>query len=224
MPELVLEHVSKSFGRGNGTVHAVNDVSLTVAGGEVLLVMGPSGSGKTTLLAMAGCLMKPDDGRVLLGGEEVTALNEHHLPKVRRHRIGFVFQAFQLLGALTAVENVELVIKLAGGNGTARARASTLLDELGLGSRANFLPGLLSGGEKQRVAIARALANDPSIILADEPTANLDSRSGQQVVSLLAQAARERNKAVVIVSHDSRLRDVADRVVWMEDGRIAAAG
>lgn len=221
MAELVLEHVSKTFGRGEAAVRAVDDLSLSVAAGEVVLVMGPSGSGKTTVLAIAGCLMRPDSGRVRLGGVDVTALPQSRLPAVRREGIGFIFQSFNLLGALTARENVELVLGLSG-KGNQRAAASQLLGSLGLEKRGDFLPAQLSGGEKQRVAIARALATDPRVILADEPTANLDSRSGQQVMTLLAQSARERRKAVVVVSHDTRLREIADRIIWMEDGRLTA--
>lgn len=221
MAELVLEHVSKTFGRGEAAVRAVDDLSLSVAAGEVVLVMGPSGSGKTTVLAIAGCLMRPDSGRVRLGGVDVTALPQSRLPAVRREGIGFIFQSFNLLGALTARENVELVLGLSG-KGNQRAVASQLLGSLGLEKRGDFLPAQLSGGEKQRVAIARALATDPRVILADEPTANLDSRSGQQVMTLLAQSARERRKAVVVVSHDTRLREIADRIIWMEDGRLTA--
>lgn len=221
MAELVLEHVSKTFGRGEAAVRAVDDLSLSVAAGEVVLVMGPSGSGKTTVLAIAGCLMRPDSGRVRLGGVDVTALPQSRLPAVRREGIGFIFQSFNLLGALTARENVELVLGLSG-KGNQRAVASQLLGSLGLEKRGDFLPAQLSGGEKQRVAIARALATDPRVILADEPTANLDSRSGQQVMTLLAQSARERRKAVVVVSHDTRLREIADRIIWMEDGRLMA--
>lgn len=219
MTALLLEKVSKSFGRGDSAVQAVDGISLAVQPGEVLLVMGPSGSGKTSLLAIAGTLMRPDSGKVFVGGLEVTSLKERDLPAVRRERIGFIFQSFQLIGTLTARENVELVARLAGKPDPGR-RARQLLEELGLSRRLDFLPAQLSGGEKQRVAIARALAADPAIILADEPTANLDSRSGQQVAALLAQVARERGKAVVIVSHDGRLREIAGQMIWMEDGRL----
>lgn len=219
MAELRLEQVSKTFGHAHTAVRAVDNLSLSVQAGEVVLVMGPSGSGKTTVLAMAGCLMRPDTGRIILGGLDVTALPESALPAVRRERVGFVFQSFQLLSALTARENVEIVLSLAG-KPREKAHTMALLEELGLEHRADFFPAQLSGGEKQRVAIARALAANPRILLADEPTANLDSRSGQLVMSLLTQAARERGKAVVVVSHDSRLRSIADRVLWMEDGRL----
>lgn len=220
MPSLRMENVSKTFGIGTTAVRAVTDISLVAEPGEVLLIMGPSGSGKTTLLAMAGCLTQPDQGRIWVGDQEITALKQNQLPAVRRERVGFIFQAFHLLGALTALENVELVLNLARKN-RSPGQAERLLAELGLESRLNFLPAQLSGGERQRVAIARALAADPTLILADEPTANLDSRSGHLVAGLLAQAARERGKAVIIVSHDNRLKEVADRIIWMEDGKLA---
>lgn len=219
MPELLIENVSKSFAQGDTAVRAVDGASLKVDGGEVMLLMGPSGSGKTTLLAIAGCLLRPDSGKVYIGGQEVTALTQGALPAVRLQRIGFIFQSFNLISTLTAQENVELVLRMAGRKQAAR-HALDLLAELGLEQRARFLPAQLSGGERQRVAVARALATDPAVILADEPTANLDSRSGQQVVSMLAEAARKRGKAVVIVSHDTRLKEIADRLVWMEDGRL----
>ncbi|MBI2875096.1 MAG: ABC transporter ATP-binding protein [Firmicutes bacterium] len=218
---MTLEDVTKVFGHGDVSVRAVDGVSLTVQAGEVVLVMGPSGSGKTTLLALAGCLLRPTTGRVWFREREVTTLGEGGQAALRRTQIGFIFQHFNLLSALTARENVELVLGLTGRDRSdARRTASGVLGELGLGKRLDFLPGVLSGGEQQRVAVARALASDPAVILADEPTANLDSRSGRQVAGLLADAAHRLGKAVVIVSHDHRLTTIADRIVWMEDGRI----
>ncbi len=218
---LQVTHVSKRYGSGAIAVTAVRDVSLSVAPGEIVLIMGPSGSGKTTLLSMLGALLKPSEGTIRLDGETLSALAEDRLPAIRLRRFGFVFQDFNLLSALTALENVAIVAQLAGiKNGAAREKARTLLMELGLGARLNFLPEKLSGGEKQRVAIARALVNDPALILADEPTANLDSKIGHEIMRLLRQIAKEGGRSVVIVSHDQRIRDIADRVLWLEDGQF----
>lgn len=221
MPRLEVEHLTKRFGTGATEVMAVRDVSLSVAPGEVVLVMGPSGSGKTTLLLMLGGLLKPTEGPVRLDGLDITRLGERRLPAVRLRQVGFIFQDFNLLSALTVLENVAVVATLAGaGRGQARRRAESVLRELGLGERLGYLPEKLSGGEKQRVAIARALVNDPALVLADEPTANLDSKTGHEAVRLLQRIAREQGRSVVIVSHDERIRDVADRVLWLEDGRF----
>lgn len=183
--------------------------------------MGPSGSGKTTLLSTVGCLLKPTSGSVKINGREITKLDEKRLPQIRLRNVGFIFQAFNLMESLTASENVEVALNLAGVKGKeARKRADQLLIELGLGKRLRFLPKHLSMGEQQRVAIARALANDPTLILADEPTGNLDSKSGLVVMGMLEKIAKERNKSVVIVSHDPRIRSIADRVILMEDGKL----
>lgn len=218
---LQVQHVTKKFGAGATEVTAVRDVSLSVAPGEIVLIMGPSGSGKTTLLSMLGALLKPSEGTIALDGTTVSALAENRLPDIRLKQFGFVFQDFNLLSALSAVENVALVAELAGVNhGIARKKAASILKELGLGARLNFLPEKLSGGEKQRVAIARALVNDPTLILADEPTANLDSKIGHGIMRLLRTIAREQNRSVLIVSHDQRIKDIADRVLWLEDGQF----
>ena len=218
---LHVDQLSKTFGDGTRTVRAVDGISLDIAPGEVVLVMGPSGSGKTTLLLLLGALLKPTAGTVALDGQELTALGENRLPQIRLHRVGFVFQDFNLLSSMTALENVAVVAELAGASGkVARARAAKLLRRLDLEERMHFLPEKLSGGEKQRVSIARALVNDPTLILADEPTANLDSRIGHDVMRLLQEVAKERQISVVIVSHDQRIKDIADRVLWLEDGRF----
>ena len=215
---LRLEDVTKTYGQD---VTAVADVNLAVDPGEFVLVMGPSGSGKTTLLQVCGALLRPDTGKVWLGDTEVTQLTEKRLPAIRLAQVGFVFQAFQLLANLTALENVRLVLEAAGHvRGEADARARGLLEELGLADRLHALPATLSGGQKQRVAVARALANDPPLILADEPTGNLDSRTGAAVKDLLHSAVKERGKSVLCVTHDTRVRDVSDRVLWMEDGKL----
>ncbi len=218
---LRVEGVTKRFGAGATEVVAVRNVSLAVAPGEIVLIMGPSGSGKTTLLSMLGALLKPTEGAIHLNGEIISALAENRLPDIRLRQFGFIFQDFNLLSALTALENVAIVAELAGmRNGAARKKAAALLAELGLGGRLNFLPEKLSGGEKQRVAIARALINDPTLILADEPTANLDSKIGHEIMRLLRNIAREQGRSVVIVSHDQRIKDIADRVLWLEDGQF----
>lgn len=218
---LRVDHVAKTFGHGRAAVEAVREVSLEIAPGEVVLIMGPSGSGKTTLLSMMGALLRPSRGDVYVNGTAVSQLPESKLPALRLHRFGFIFQDFNLLSALSAIENVALVAEIAGVSAReAQARAGAMLGGLGLGERMAFLPEQLSGGEKQRVAIARALMNDPAVILADEPTANLDSRIGHEIMRLLQRIARDENRSVVIVSHDDRLRDIADRVLWLEDGAL----
>ncbi len=214
-------HVTKRYGSGATEVSAVRDVSLSVAPGEIVLIMGPSGSGKTTLLLMLGALLKPTEGSIQLNGTPLSALAENRLPDIRLREFGFVFQDFNLLSALTVLENVAIVAELTGlKSGVARKKAAAILTDLGLGERLNFLPEKLSGGEKQRVAIARALVNDPTLILADEPTANLDSKIGHEVMQLLQRIAKEQQRSVVIVSHDQRIKDIADRVMWLEDGQF----
>ncbi len=225
--ETILEvsGVSKVFGSGATAVRAVNGVDLTVRRGEIVLIMGPSGAGKTTLLTLIGGLLKPTSGSVHINGLDITAMKESAPPQVRRHYVGFIFQSFNMLEPLNAMENVEVALNLAGRGGReARAKAERLLDDLGMGHRLRFKPNDLSGGEKQRVSIARALANDPQLILADEPTANLDSKQGHEVVLLLRDIAKKQGRTVVIVSHDHRIREVADRVLWLEDGRFKDIG
>lgn len=218
---LEVAHVTKRYGAGTTEVQAVRDVSLEVYPGEVVVIMGPSGSGKTTLLQMMGALLKPTEGTIEMQGESISALAEHRLPAIRLQQIGFVFQGFNLLSALSVQDNVALVAELAGmKHREARKKVAALLTELGLGERLHFLPEQLSGGEQQRVAIARALANDPALILADEPTANLDSRIGHEIMRLLQRVAKEQRRSVVIVSHDQRIKDIADRVLWLEDGQF----
>jgi putative ABC transport system ATP-binding protein len=221
IPTLDVRQVTKRYGGGDTAVTAVRDASLAIEPGEVVLIMGPSGSGKTTLLSMMGALLRPTAGTIHLDGSAFSELSEGHLPAIRLHKFGFVFQDFNLLSALTIRENVALVAQLAGVKRTpARERATAILTELGLGARLDFLPDKLSGGEKQRVAIARALINDPALILADEPTANLDSRIGHEIMRLLRRIAKEQGRSVVIVSHDQRIRDIADRILWLEDGQF----
>lgn len=218
-PIMQVENVTRRFGSGATEVVAVHDVSLTMMPGEVVLIMGPSGSGKTTLLSMLGGLLQPSSGRIQIGSDDLTQLDESRLPDVRLRHIGFIFQDFNLLSALSCLDNVALVGQLNGlSRKEARQRAQELLEQLGLGHRLNFLPEKLSGGEKQRVAIARALVNKPDIILADEPTANLDSHHGHETMRLLRRIAKEERRSVIIVSHDQRIKDIADRILWLEDG------
>ncbi len=223
-PTLSVSRLTKRFGAAATEVVAVRDVSLEVAPGEVVLIMGPSGSGKTTLLLMLGALLRPSEGEIRLDGQVLSALPEQKLPGIRLRRFGFIFQDFNLLSALSALENVAIVAELAGvGGKEAKARATKLLTELGLAQRLHFLPEKLSGGEKQRVAIARALVNDPTFILADEPTANLDSKIGHEIMRLLRSIAKVQGRSIVIVSHDQRVKDIADRVLWLEDGEFKEA-
>lgn len=219
---LSIQDVTKVYGDGPRCVTALNGVSLDVHSGEVILILGPSGSGKTTLLSIMGCILRPTHGEVFANGCDVNQLSDHELSRLRREQIGFVFQSFNLLNFLTARKNVEVVMNLAGIRGQrARERAVELLSLVKLDHRLDFAPGDLSGGEKQRVSIARALANDPKVILADEPTANLDSRTGRVVVDLLASLAREKGCGVVIVTHDCRIAEIADRVLYLNDGALS---
>jgi putative ABC transport system ATP-binding protein len=223
---LELSYLTKTYGSGHTSVKAVDNVDLQVKTGEIILIMGPSGSGKTTLLSMAGLLLKPSEGQISIAGQTINGLSQRKLAALRLRSIGFVFQAYNLLGALTARENVELVMNMAGIKGkSARQRAVDLLEILGLVHRLDHLPADLSGGEKQRVAIARALANDPPMILADEPTGNLDSKTGREVMELLCCGlGRDQGRAIIIVSHDHRLREIADHIYWLEDGHLQEKG
>ena len=223
MSVVAVQDVSKTFGAGHTAVTAVDHVSLSVDAGDIVLVMGPSGSGKTTLLSMIGTLISPTTGGILISGQDTSTLGPAQLSRLRLREFGFVFQTFNLLSALTAEENVMMPLLTAGvPRKQARAKARAALEQLQLGHRLRNLPKDLSGGEKQRVAIARSLANDPRLILADEPTANLDAKTGQDVTLLLCQTACRENRAVIIVSHDQRLRTAAKRVITIEDGRLTA--
>lgn len=223
IPIVRARRLSRSFiSPGGRTVRAVRSVDLEVERGEMVLVNGPSGSGKTTLLSMVGCLIAPTEGVLEIEGAATSRLSAHALPEYRLRHFGFVFQTFRLISALTVMENVRLPLQLAGvSHSEAIERGQALLAEFELQDRTDFFPEVLSGGEKQRVALARALALDPPVLLADEPTGSLDSRAGQEVIRILYAAAKERNKAVLVVSHDRRIADEADRVVGMEDGRLA---
>ena len=217
---LRVESVSKSFGDGPTAVHAVRDVTFGVGEGEIVAIVGPSGSGKSTLLSMLGCLLTPGSGRITILGEDVTRLGQSARSAFRLRHIGFVFQSFNLLGALSARENIEIALNLAGAAGhAARQRAEDLLELLEIGERGGMRPGSLSGGEQQRLAIGRALANRPDVILADEPTASLDSRAGRRVMELMRSAVEGGEaKSLVVVTHDTRILDLCHRVLLMEDG------
>jgi len=218
---LELKKVSKIYREGNSDVVAVNSVSLKLRAGEVLLLMGPSGSGKTTLLSMMGCILRPTEGNIMIDGKDAGNLAEGDLPDIRKKFFGFVFQAYNLFPSLTVYENIELVMRMKMGKRTqSKDEVMGLLEKVGLTDRSNFYPGNLSGGQKQRVAFARALAGDPPIILADEPTANLDSKKGREVLELLKTYAAGYGKAVAVVSHDPKSEAVADRTIFLEDGRV----
>lgn len=218
---LTIENLSKTFGKGESVVRAVDNVSFSADEGEIILIMGPSGSGKTTLLMMIGALLTPDSGSIYYGDENIVKLSKNKLAGIRLKNIGFVFQSFNLLQSLNTLENVAVVLELHGvGSKEASERAHSLLASLGLQDRVLYNIYNLSGGEKQRVSIARALSANPPVILADEPTANLDSVSGHKVMELLTHIAKKERKVVVIVSHDMRLMDIADRVLWLQDGRL----
>ncbi len=214
--------LTKTYGEGEAAVRALDGVSLEVAPGEIVLLMGPSGSGKTTLLSVMGCILRATSGEVRVNGVDVTRLGETELPRVRLENIGFIFQGFNLFPTLTAGENIELALDLKGIRGAAAGRrAAELLDQVGLGEKFHSYPADLSGGQKQRIAIARALAGEPRIILADEPTAALDSTSGRIVIEMLRDLAKQRGRAVVLVTHDSRVLRYADRILHIADGRMA---
>lgn len=216
---IVASHINLVYRNGEEEFNALQDVSLTVKSGEVHLLMGPSGSGKTTLLSILAGLLTPTSGQVNLLGEEITQLSRSRLAAFRLKNLGFIFQGFNLFPALTACENVEVAFNLKGVD-QARRQAMELLDQVGLADRCNNRPQDLSGGQKQRVAIARALAGNPQIIMADEPTAALDSQNGHAIIELLRNLAKTSGRTVLIVTHDPRILDVADRVTDLEDGRI----
>ncbi|MBD2103207.1 ABC transporter ATP-binding protein [Leptolyngbya sp. FACHB-261] len=215
--------VFMTYGSGSETIRAVQGVDLNIDAGQIVLLMGPSGSGKTTLLSILAGILTPTSGSVEVLGEEINEMSSERLARFRLKNIGFVFQGFNLLPALTAQENVEVVLNLKGIRGReARLEAQDLLEQVGLGNKIHSFPRDLSGGQKQRVSIARALAGDPPLIMADEPTASLDSQTGRAVVDLLRTLARERNRTVLMVTHDPRILDVADRIIYMEDGHVVS--
>lgn len=222
--DLAAQSLTKVFGSGDTAVEAVRDASLSVRAGEFVAIVGPSGSGKTTLLAMLGGLLTATGGQVIVGGTDISRLNEAQRARFRRERVGFVFQGFNLVPYLTAEQNLLVIPSISGKlNGEARARARQLLREMGVEKRAHHVPGELSGGERQRVAISRALMNDPLLVLVDEPTSNLDSERGNEVVRSLAEEVKMRNKIGIMVTHDRRMLTHVDRVLEMADGRLRSS-
>jgi len=226
MTVLEARTITKEFREGRGeAVSVLKGVSLDVRRGEIVALEGPSGSGKTTLLSILGCILTPSSGTVVVDGEEVDLGRPGRLPAIRRKSIGFVFQQFNLFPSLTALENVEYALNVKGQKGAAaRREAERVIDAVGLSDRRSFLPRDLSGGQKQRVAIARALAGSAPILLADEPTANLDSQIGGQVLEMFRALAKKEDRALLIVTHDPKVRTVSDRVLQIRDGLIAADG
>jgi putative ABC transport system ATP-binding protein len=214
-----LQGISKTVPSGDSMLTILHPLDLTIASGKVVAITGPSGSGKSTLLGLLAGLDAPSTGRILIDGADITAMSEDDLARFRGTRIGFVFQFFHLLPSLTAWENVRVPLEIAGAGDPGR-RADGLLAEVGLGPRRHHYPSQLSGGEQQRVAIARALANDPAILLADEPTGNLDTMTGHQVIDLLIDVNRRRATTVVLVTHDHELAARADTTIALRDGRV----
>jgi putative ABC transport system ATP-binding protein len=221
VPILEATDVVKFLGHGAGQVQALKGVSFTLAGGELALLMGPSGSGKTTLLSILGCMLTPTSGTVLIGGQSIAGAAPEDLAKLRREHVGFVFQSYHLFPTLSALDNVRLALDVRGETAvTSRAKAKEAMAVVGLPHKLRSYPRQLSGGEQQRVAIARALVADPSAVLADEPTAALDSDNGQTVMSVLAEIAKNSSRGVLVVAHDPRIIPFADRIIHIADGRI----
>jgi len=223
MSEFVMEatDVAKVLGNGAAQVRALKGVNLALKGGELTLLMGPSGSGKSTLLSILGCLLTPTEGTVRVRGDSIEGKGPEDLAKIRRDQIGFVFQSYHLFPTLTAADNVRLALDVRDESGaSAKARSREALAKVGLSHKTSNYPRELSGGEQQRVAIARAVVGNPSVILADEPTAALDSENGKAIMTILAEIAKDPNRSVLVVAHDPRLEPFADRIVHIEDGRI----
>ena len=219
-PVIVAKDLTKVYKMGEMEVHALRGVSLTIERGEVVAIMGPSGSGKSTLMNTLGCLDRPSSGEYTLDGETVSTLNDDQLATIRNRKVGFVFQTFNLLTRTTALGNVELPLRYAGITSDRKARARAALEAVNLTDRVNHRPAELSGGEQQRVAIARALVNNPAMIMADEPTGNLDSKSGQEIMNLLLTLNRERGTTLIIVTHDQSIAKQTQRVIHLMDGLL----
>ena len=214
------QNITKTYQMGEIAVNALAGVTVQIAPSEVVAIMGPSGSGKSTLMNILGCLDRPTSGEYILDGEQVSRLNDDGLSVIRNRKVGFVFQQFNLLPRTSALENVELPLRYAGVNGTKKALATAALESVGLGDRLHHHPNELSGGQQQRVAIARALVTDPAIILADEPTGALDSRSGAEVMNILLSLNKERGTTLILVTHDPNIAAMAQRVIHLKDGEI----
>jgi putative ABC transport system ATP-binding protein len=223
MTDIMIEasEITQVLGQGAARVNALKNINLSLVGGELTLLMGPSGSGKTTLLSVLGCMLSPTSGTVLIRGRSTTGLGPEELAALRRDNVGFVFQSYHLFPTLTAAENVRLTLDVRGEcPSLALAKVDRALATVSLSHKANSFPRELSGGEQQRVAIARAIVGEPSIVLADEPTAALDSENGKAVMAVLAQIAKDPARALFIVTHDPRIVPFADRILRIEDGRI----
>ncbi len=214
------EGLTKTYYLGNIEVQALCEVSLRIQRGEVLAIMGPSGSGKSTLMNILGCLDRPTSGNYLLDGEQVANLSDDGLSRIRNRKVGFVFQSFNLLPRASALDNVELPLRYSGNTLNLRQRALDAIEAVGLSDRLNHRPAELSGGQQQRVAIARALVNSPAIILADEPTGNLDSKSGKEILDLLLDLNHSRGATVILVTHDQSIAACTQRIVRLRDGRL----
>jgi putative ABC transport system ATP-binding protein len=215
--------IRKIYKMGEVEVHALRGVSFTIRRGEVIAIMGPSGSGKSTLMNTLGCLDRPTSGEYILDGEPVAALNDDQLASVRNRKVGFVFQSFNLLSRQTAITNVELPLRYSGSNDGRRDRAMNALRAVGLEDRMTHRPYELSGGQQQRVAIARAIVNNPAIIMADEPTGNLDSKVGKEIMNLLLNLNRESGTTLIIVTHDPMIAEQTERVIRLRDGLLDGA-
>ena len=221
LPIIEARNVSKVLGAGAGQVRAVKNLDLSLAAGKLTVLMGPSGSGKTTLLSILGCMLTPTEGTVFVCGHSTEGAGPEQLAKIRREHIGFVFQSFHLFPTLTAEENVRLALDVRGeGRRRAKTKSLEVLERFGLAHKIAAFPRDLSGGEQQRVAIARAVVAEPSAILADEPTAALDGKNGQAIMTILANAARQNGRAILVVTHDTRLLEFADRILYIEDGAL----
>jgi putative ABC transport system ATP-binding protein len=219
-------NVKKGYNLGmDSEIYALKGVSLKIREGEFVSIMGPSGSGKTTLLDVIGCLLKPTSGEVFVDETEVEELSDNELAKIRGRKIGFIFQQYNLIASITAMENVELSLRINGASkAEARDRAKKLLEMVGLGNRTKNKPSQLSGGEQQRVAVARALANDPKIILGDEPTGNLDTKTGNKILELLRYLNKKKGYTIVVVTHDDRVMEYTDRLIKLKDGEVVKDG